>query len=342
MNVENNNQVINNPLNTEYPVKPSESLGGVAPVVPQSENGQWIAVDANQLSFTVSGDMNKPTLGPDGAYYCISNSRPEYNSILSNENTAIPTPSNVVQLPAIVQPIALVPYASQNQPLLQYDPNYRPKEPETPVPPKYRLKPYRGISFVQILCSIAIVAMLIMLFVVDGKANASQLVDWSTYKASGLDTIYGLLNIFGLATIGSVYYDKMLQAHFSGGISAAFDADFLLTLCYILIPIFVALIILISIILVIFYLTKLGKQKSPRGFSVGALLNLLLSGCIVAMVYGIAKIESMKILPGIMMYIVCGISLFMIILNYFARKNAFVLDETALKRVYIMDPSQVA
>src|SRR5690554_6539580 len=116
-------QMENNPQNTSFQTPPPDTAGEQEkPAVPQSDNGKWVPVDPNALGFTVSGAMNQPVQGPDGAYYCISNSQPEFNSIQSNQNNAFPTPSSFVQLPPIVQPISLVPYASQNQPLLQYDP----------------------------------------------------------------------------------------------------------------------------------------------------------------------------------------------------------------------------
>lgn len=303
----------------------------------QSPAGSWEPVDPNSLGFTVSGDMNKPILGPDGSYYCISNSNPEFNIIQANQNNAVPTPASIVQLPPIVQPIALVPFASQNQPLLQYDPNYRPTEPQAEYAPKYRLKPYRGISFVQLLCSIAVIMFLVLFVIIDGKNTLGNLIDWSAYRTTGIDAIYGMLALFGISAGTSVYYDNILQAHFADGLDKAFSADFVLSLMYILIPIFIALIILVSIILILTFLIKMGKMKSPRGFNFGALINLLLSVACIIMVLVISKREDLDITPGLILYAVAGISIFMIVFSYFARKNAYVIDESALKRVYIFD-----
>lgn len=337
MNKEINNQQGQTPTNTGFPVPPSDSIQAGAPAVPQSANGKWEAVDPASLGFTISGDMNRPILGPDGAYYCISNSTPEYSSIGANQHTAVPTPASIVQLPPIVQPIALVPFASQNQPLLQYDPNYRPAEPQTPQAPKYRLKPYKGISFVQILLSVAVIALLVVLQVISGKNIAGNSYNWAAYSASGLDVIYGILSVFGISVGASAYYDKIIGGHFANGLGDAFSADMLLSLMYLLVPVFVAIIIIVSLIMIIVYLVKMGKMKSPRGFSVGALINLCLSGGVIAMIFAIAKRENMSIAPGLTMYLTAGISLFMIIFSYFAKKNAYVLDETALKKVYILN-----
>jgi hypothetical protein len=279
-------------------------------------------------------------LGPDGNYYCISNSQPEFSSIQANLNNAVPTPSSIVQLPPIVQPIALVPFASQNQPLLQYDPNYRPPEPsqsQSAPAPKYRLKPYKGISLIQILCSVATIVLLVLLTVIDGQRG---IVDWSEYAATGLDTIYGLLAVFGISVGSSVYYDKLLSAHFTSDLGQAFSSDWLMSAMYLLIPAFVVIALLISVILVIAYLVKMGKQKSPRGFNAGALINLCLIGAVIAMVFGISQRQNMELMPGLALYIAAAINLFMIIFPYFAKKNAYVLDAMALKQTYILDNAQ--
>lgn len=340
MNNEMNNQQMQNPSDVSFPV-PSANVTPASPVIPQSQNGKWEAVDPSTLGFTVSGDMNRPVQGPDGAYYCISNSVPEYNSIQANQSTAVPTPSSIVQLPPIVQPIAMVPYASQNQPLLQYDPNYRPQEPQTPQAPKYRIKPYKGISFVQVLCSVAIMVLLLILLVINGKNTAGSTVDWTAYRATGLDTIYGLISLLGLASMSSVYYTTLLEGHFAGGIGAGFSSDFILSLCYILIPVFIAIMIIVSLILIIKYITKMARMKSPRGFDVGALINLCLSISIIAMIFAVSKKETMSLVPGLALYVIAAISLFMSIFSFFARKNAYILDELALKKVYIINDNNI-
>ena len=337
----NNQQESRNPQNTSFLTPPPNTAGAGRPTVPQSDNGKWVPVDPNTLGFTVSGGMNQPIQGPDGAYYCISNSQPEYASIQANFNNAVPTPSSIVQLPPIVQPISLVPYASQNQPLLQYDPNYRPMEPEAPQSPRYRLKPYIGISFIQILFSLAAIILMVMMLVIDAKKGGGA-VDWSAYKANGSDTVFGLLSLLGLGGMSSVYYDQLLNVYFTEGLGAGFSADWLLSLMLILIPVFVILIVISSLVMLIYYIVKIGAMKSPRAFSAGALINLLSSGCIIAMIYGISSRENMNLVPGLFVYVVAAISLIMIILPYFARKNAYVLDEIALKKVYILDEPEKA
>lgn len=336
MNNEINNQQMQNPSNMSFPI-PSANVIPMPPVIPQSQNGKWEAVDPSMLGFTISGDMNRPVQGPDGSFYCISNSMPEYGSIQANQSNAVPTPSSIIQLPPIVQPIAMVPYASQNQPLLQYDPNYRPQEPQTPQSPKYRLKPYKGISFVQVLCALGIMAMLILLVIVNGKNTAGSTIDWTTYRSTGLDAIYGLMSLLGIGSMTSVYYNTLLQGHFAGGIGAGFSTDFVLSLCYILIPAFLAIILIVAFILIIKYISKMARMKSPRGFSIGALIIFCLSGATIAMIFAISKKESMNLEPGIAIYAITAISLFMIIFSFFARKNAYILDELALKRVYIIN-----
>lgn len=336
-NDKNNQQISQSPADTSFPTPEANCAATTTPVVPQSQNGKWVPVDPAGLGFTVSGSMNTPVQGPDGAYYCISNSQPEFNSIQANLNNAVPTPASIVQLPPIVQPIALVPFASQNQPLLQYDPNFRPQEPQTEVPTKYRLKPYRGISVAQILLAAAIIVLLAVLNVIAGKNSAGSVIDWNSYNATGLDTIFGILAQFNILSQNSVYFDKLLNVYLAGGLSGAFEADFALALMLILIPAFVAISLIIALILIIVYLVKMGKSKTPRGFNVGAFIIFCLLAADIAMVFAVAKRESMSLVPGISLYIAAALSLVMVVCNYFAKKNAYVIDETALKKVYILN-----
>ena len=136
--------------------------------VVNGQTGTWVPVETGRVPDNISTDPNKPSVGADNSYYFAtpfaSNAPDPYNPygyqqpyggprpISANMNNAIPTPSSIVQLPPIVQPISLVPYASQNQPLVQYDPNVRPDVPETKTPePVYRKRPFIGLSIVTII-----------------------------------------------------------------------------------------------------------------------------------------------------------------------------------------------
>lgn len=320
------------PNDTAFIPQNGENVHPAAPVVPYSTNGRWESVDANSIGFPISGPSNTPIMGPDGSIYCIGNSAPAYGSIYANQNTAIPQPASIVQLPPIVQPIALVPFASQNQPMLQYDPNQRPPEPVSPMTPKYRKKPYRGISFVQIMCSLVIVALMCVLYLVAAGGKG---------LSTGLDGIFGLLKAFGMNVTDSAYYDEVLSLNFAGGLSAGFSADFATSLFMILVPIFSAVVIILSVVLAIYYLVKLAQLKSPRHFSVCALINLILCvGIFVCIILINNKYDALDLKADVVVYAAAGISLFSLILNFFARKNAYVLDEASLKKVYIINDAQ--
>ena len=118
--------------------------------IPGEEAGRWVPVDRNALGFDVPPlPGGQPVQGPDGSIYCVGNSQSQLQPVMSNAMNAVPTPSSIVQMPPIVQPIALVPYTSQNQPLLQYDPYSRPVDPPPqPKAPVYIRKPYTGLSLV--------------------------------------------------------------------------------------------------------------------------------------------------------------------------------------------------
>lgn len=291
---------------------------------PGSLNGQegnWVPVDPNAVSFSVSQDINNPSMAPDGSYYYAEGgnmSNNGFGQIAANYNNAIPTPSQIVQLPPIVQPIALVPYASQNQPLLQYDPNVRPSVQTTAQEPIYRTKPYALVSVMLILFALGICVVAALL---------KSIVAGSSITA--IDSVMGLAVLFNIGSLSSIYYNEVLQTIFAGGLSAGFSAGMSTALFAFLIPVLYALSILMALILIIIYLVKLGKRASPRGFNV-----LTLIGFIFAAANVVIMILSDSLAQANGAYIIVGLFFILLILPFFAKKDAQVLDYTASKRTY--------
>lgn len=284
---------------------------------PNGQEGTWVPVDAGSLPFTVGGEPNKPVMGPDGSYYYIGQSLPNYAPIAANQYNAIPTPSAQIQMPAIVQPIALVPYASQNQPLVQYNPSYQPEIPlGNASDPVYKAKPYSLISVLLVLFAVvAAVAMSLLTCMVAGG------------NITGLDAILSYLQKFGVGGFDTVYYANVFQTH-------AESADMMTKILVWAIPAIYALLFVFAVVLVIKYLGKLGTRKSPRCFSVIAFIGLILSALILVLEIMGGGLVKFAISAGIGMYIVCGMYLLLFIFPFFAKRGAVVVDLEASKRVY--------
>lgn len=288
------------------------------------QQGTWVPVDAESVPFPVSNDAANPSC-VDGNYYYAQGGQPTPNMnnggfgpIAANQSNAIPTPSSIVQLPPIVQPIALVPFASQNQPLVQYDSNYREEITRTNLEPIYRAKPYTSISLV---CTIlAIVACAVMLII--GCIGS----------ASALDSVFGLLAVLGMGGTSSVYYANNLSKIFTDGISSGFSADAGAAIMSILIPIFYVIAIALGVVLVIYFLVKLGKQVCPRRFNVITLIGLICTLVAIILTF-VAKDMN----PGAGAYIALVVYIALLIVPFFARKGAQVIDYTASKRLYSGD-----
>ncbi|MFA6866728.1 MAG: hypothetical protein WCR54_04340 [Clostridia bacterium] len=292
---------------------------GMPMSTPNGQEGTWVPVDASSLPFTVGGEMNQPTIGPDGAYYCVGQSAPNYGPIVANQYNAIPTPSAQIQMPAIVQPIALVPYASQNQPLVQYNPNYQPDIPMGNAnDPVYKAKPYSFLSVLLVMIgSVAgVVLSLLSCLVVGGTTNIT-----------GIDAILSYLQKFGVGTFDTHYYSNVFGPY-------ANSADVLTKIVVWAFPIIFALLLLFAVVLVIKYLAKLGKRKSPRCFSLFAFIGFILSvACLVFQLMS-ATLLQFTMEPGIGMYVICGTYFLLFILPFFAKRGAVVLDFESSKRVY--------
>lgn len=229
------------------------------------DRGRWVPVDENTLGFSLPPlPSQRPVAGPDGAIYCMGESRPELSRVQGNTNNAVPIPSSIVQMPAIVQPIALVPYTSQNQPMLQYDPYSRPVEPKsTPKSPVYVKKPYMGVSAIALIVSIVTLVVLLLLSVAVFQANDSR----QAFDMNGVDSIMAIGDLFGVES--SSDYSEYIVANKG-------NVDTISKIVVYAFPILVALIALILLCLVIKYLTRFLKKLSPRSFSVAALINIVL------------------------------------------------------------------
>jgi hypothetical protein len=284
---------------------------------PSGQDGTWVPVDASSLPFTVGGNANQPMQGPDGSYYCISQASPNYGPIGANQYNAIPTPSQTVQLPPIVQPIALVPYASQNQPLVQYNPSYQPEVPlGNTGDPVYKAKPYAALSVFIILFAVASIVAIAILSCLKSVSNIT-----------GMDAILGVAQKFGLGSISSNYYLEVFAP-------LSVSAKILVKIAIWAIPVIFALLAIISVILTIKYLAKLGGRKAPRRFSVLAFVGLILAiiNLVIFMMSDVLLGHTLS--AGLGMYIVVGAYVFMFILPLFAKKGAVVVDLEASKRVY--------
>ena len=293
--------------------------------------GRWVAVDQNSLGFSVPPLPNgQPVQGPDGALYCVGKSEDTVMPVAGNANNAIPTPSGIVQLPPIVQPIALVPYTSQNQPLLQYDPYSRPVEPQVaPKAPVYIRKPYKGISIVALILALVGLAALLLLAVV----NSGDLA------VNGLGAIIGALAVLGLGGEGD--WTSLMSALKS-------DAA-IVKIALSIIPFAVLVIAIIFLALVIKYIVKLAQGKSPRSVSVLAIINIILTILVAVLgllVYNnvdggaitdyLLNNDGAKIALGIGVIVALVISILLFILPLCAKKNAYMVEKDPSKESYVI------
>jgi hypothetical protein len=285
--------------------------------IPNGQDGSWVPVDASTLPFTVGGNPNQPVQGPDGSYYCVGQSSPSLGSINANQYNAIPTPSQMVQLPPIVQPIALVPYSSQNQPLMQYNPNY---QPEVPIgntnDPVYKAKPYSSLSVLLILFAVIAGVVITMLSCLS-----------TTSSISGIDAITSLAQKLGIGAFSTVYYTTVFN-------NSTLGTDTVTTIIIWAIPVIFALLLFFAIILVLKYLVKLGKKTSPRAFSGIAFIGLLLSIINLVLMLLSDIIIGYTLTAGIGMYVIVIAYFLLFICPFGAKKGAVVVDLEASKRVY--------
>ncbi len=312
-------------------VQQNNALASGMPV----DAGRWVAVDQNNLGFSVPPLPNgQPVQGPDGALYCVGKSQDVVAPVQGNANNAIPTPSGIVQLPPIVQPIALVPYTSQNQPLLQYDPYSRPVEPQAaPKAPVYIRKPYKGLSLASMIMALVGLVCLLVLSVINVKELGLRVEE----SFAGYMVIAGALSVFGVE--GIWWGDNVL---------ANVSSDNAMGKIVLSILSFVVLVIaVIFVCLLIKYLTKLAQGKSPRSVSALALINVVLT--ILAIVLGMLafngeggenlvdylldnKEATLTMGIGLLVSLIASIALF--ILPLCAKKNAYMVEKDPSKESY--------
>lgn len=320
-------------LNNGYTVAPGSGSKAQTPAQPL-EQGKWVAVNQSKLGFNVNAPQGQPVKGPDGAIYCVGESRPQLGQVDANMQNAVPAPSGIIQMPPIVQPIALVPYTSQNQPLLQYDPYSRIVEPETtPKTPTYVRKPYSGISIAAFLISIIGLVLLLIGTLLKFAATEARVA----FEGTGLVFITAAIDIIAGGATGSAYYTQVIDK--LGSVSTM-DKIF-----YYALPFIAVVAALLFLVLVFKYLAKFAGKKTPRAFSVCAFIDmilftltfvigLILSGDASGFIGGGAAISM-----GIFLIVEFVISLILFILPFFAKKNAYKMerDDPARKTFIIND-----
>ena len=321
------------------------------PQTPAQEAGRWVPVDRNSLGFDVPPIPNgQPVQGPDGSLYCVGNSQSQLQSIPSNSMNAVPTPSSIVQMPPIVQPIALVPYTSQNQPLLQYDPYSRPVDPPPQSKtPFYIRKPYMGLSAALIV--VAVIATLLMILLSAFEGNAIG-VRSEQHQFVGYELLAGAIDIlkfdvFNITGSAGEYYAGVIGNTWN-------NINGLQTIFAYALPFLTWIMIVGFVCLAVKYLVKLARKRSPRCVSVAAIIEFLLFivfavGALFISagenggnvnVEGFFYIDDEN--PASIMLswgwlIPWILSFLMIILPLFARKNAYMVDKSKVDDVHIIN-----
>ena len=319
------------------------------PQTAATEAGRWVPVDRNSLGFDVPPIPNgQPVQGPDGALYCVGNSQSQLQSIPSNSMNAVPTPSSIIQMPPIVQPIALVPYTSQNQPLLQYDPYSRPVDPPPQSnAPVYIRKPYRGLSVALIIVAILAAVLMIVLSVFSGKVVGVRTAE---HQYLGYEFLTGAIDIlkfdlFSAAGTAGEYYT---------GVIGNVNGDILATIFAYALPFLAWIMVIGFVCLAIKYLVCLLRKRSPRCVSVAAIIEFLLfivfaAGALlisrgenggVVNAEGFFYIDSSNpatIMLGLGWLIPWILSFVLIIMPLFAKKNAYTVDKSKVEDVHVIN-----
>ena len=312
--------------------------------VPGEEAGRWVPVDRNALGFNVPPlPGGQPVQGPDGALYCVGNSESQLQPVPSNAMNAVPAPPSIVQMPPIVQPIALVPYTSQNQPLLQYDPYSRPVEPPPqPKSPVYIRKPYRGLSFALIILAFAAAVLMLFLTLVKAILALSRA---DTMNFNGISMLIAIGDVFSGSGAAGGYYAEVI-ANVAEGNTAGMIFAYALP--------FIAILALAGFVcLAVKYFVKLVKGKSPRCVSVAAIIEFLLTILFAAGVLIVSNGEAANVQDNIQGFFFSGdpatlmlgigwlillvISFVMIFLPLFAKKNAYVVDKSPSDDVHVLE-----
>ncbi|MCL2630303.1 MAG: hypothetical protein FWD49_02110 [Firmicutes bacterium] len=321
----------------------------------QNQSGKWVPVDEASLGFDIRSQLNgekKIVTGPDGHQYCVGGA-PEMSSIPSNAFNAVPTPSQIIQMPPIIQPIALVPYTSQNQPLLQYGAPTAsaPQQPQQSAHgygaqqggarahancneedncldgleyvgeyqkvsyPKAKAKAQKSgksgvISLMGIV--VALVAILILVFM----PSFSVL---NSIELNAVDSAVALLDMDMEDSDGAIYSEAFLDA----------DNDDIML--YYAVPALVILITVLFLALFIKFIIKLATKKPAGGFSVVALITIILClalAVVMMLLPSNADVDFAEFLKGDALFAIeaglyasLGLSIVLFVLPFFAEKK---------------------
>ncbi|MDR0751204.1 MAG: hypothetical protein LBF12_01240 [Christensenellaceae bacterium] len=328
----------------------TNSVFNNAPQTPENnQSGKWIPVDVSTLGFPLHGQPNQIVNGPDGYMYRIGGAPqdPQSVGLPGSASNAIPTPPTIVQMPPIVQPIALVPYTSLNQPLLQYDPYSRPQEPRNDIiAPSFEKKPFRSVSFVALIFAIIGIVAMLLSFVSSFAQNDTR----KAFEFGGIDSAKTLL--VGLGVIS----EDSAPAYYSSVWKANSDASTMTKIVSYALPILILVVIVFFVLLLIKYLKRIAERRTPRSFSVLALINVIFCLAIAAILYIISNGEAAdgssnsivdfvtlktSVKPGIGLIVGLVASIALLIVPLFAKAHAFNIEEPTITdslQSYVINP----
>ncbi len=301
------------------------------------QNGTWTPVSNAGIQMPAGVQPGTPFVGPDGNMYCVADSAPALSPIAQNMSNAIPAPSQIIQMSPIVQPIALVPYATQNQPLLQYDPASRPpREVET----TYKRKPYPLICALMAAFSILGILLVIML-------NVLSAGDLGKTSISGIDAIMSTLASFGIGSHSGGFLTDVIQP-LGGSISAIFADSFGTGLAVVAVAVAEAVAIVAMLYIIIKYFAYLVKGKSPRNLSIASIVIVVCAVAIMFAGYSITKALDADATLGMYfggqsvfavgmgVYALIAVGVITLLLPAFTNKKAYVVDNSTATDIYIM------
>ncbi len=334
MEMMNNNPFDTTPTPTMPALDPS-AMRRNAPI--SDQNGSWTPVANSGIQMPAGVQPGTPFMGPDGNMYCVADSAPALSPIAQNLSNAIPAPSQIIQMSPIVQPIALVPYATQNQPLLQYDPASRPpREVET----TYKRKPYPLICALMAAFSILGILLVIMLNIF----SSGQL---GTTSISGIDAIMSTLASLGVGSHKGGFFTEVITP-LGGSISAIFSESFGAGLAVVAVAACEVISLLAMLYIIVKYFAYLVKGKSPRNFSVASVVIIICALAVMFAGFSITKaldaeatlglyFEGKSVFTvGIGIYVALAVGVITLLLPAFTNKKAYVVDNAVSSDIYIM------
>ncbi len=329
----------NNPFdNTAAPTMPAPDPSAMRRNAPISDqNGTWTPVANSGIQMPAGVQPGTPFVGPDGNMYCVADSAPALSPIAQNLNNAIPAPSQIIQMSPIVQPIALVPYATQNQPLLQYDPASRPpREVET----TYKRKPYPLVCALMAAFSILGILLVIMLNVFSAGLIGNTSI-------SGIDAIMSTLASLGIGSHQGGFFTEVIEP-LGGSISAIFADNFGAGLAVVAVAVAEIVSLVAMLYIIIKYFAYLVKGKSPRNFSIASIIIIVCALAVLFSGYSITKaldtdatlamyFQGQSLFTvGFGVYVAIAVGVITLLLPAFTNKKAYVVDNSVSSDIYIM------